>query len=547
MDTDVGRLVFVLHAHLPWVRHAGHGEHAQERWLFDAITDTYLPLIDRLFALRADHVPTRLTLAVSPTLLGMLADPRLQARYVRHLERLILFTDEEIRRLRHEPAWQRVAVGYHHTFRAARREFCDRHHGYLVAALRDLARAGVVELATSAASHALLPMHTHEAGGARAQIEIGMEEFHRHFGWAPSGFWLPECGFSPEIDAELASAGVRWVVLEGHGLALAHPSPTLGLRAPIVTPSGVAAFGRARALARLAWSLDDGYPGDGDYRDFDSDVALELPRDRVARLLPESGERVATGIKYHRYAAPGAEREPYDAERAMAKAGAHARNFVERAGAWLGAGRPADRPAALVAAYDAELFGHWWHEGLAWLEHVVRGIAYDRDDVALATPAEVLEESPVLQCAEPASSTWGEGGYFAPWVSGENDWLRTPLYEAARRMHALATRHPHATGTLLRALNQAGRELLLAQASDWPLMMARATSAEYAIARARRHLDDFEAIADAIEHDRIDVDALASIEARDGAFPALDYRTFGPRPEAPPKRNGADRIPRSAP
>lgn len=527
MSRDRGKLVLALHAHLPWVRHPGRTDYLEERWLFEAITETYLPLIDRLSALHADGVPVRMTLSVSPTLLGMLTDPLLQARYVRHLERLILFTDGEVGRLRHEPELQRVALAYRETFRAARRSFSDRHEGQLVAALRHLAERGVLELATSAATHAYLPLHATQPHVIAAQIRLGVDEFQRHFGWQPSGFWLPECGYTPAVEAPLAAAGIRWIILEGHGVALASPAPVLGLRAPVLTPHRLAAFGRDRSLARAAWSTEDGYPGDADYRDFDSDVAFELPIEAIRRVLPASGERVATGIKYHRITGPQKEKEAYDAVRARAKAGAHARNFVARCGDRLSSGEADERAGSLLTVYDAELLGHWWYEGLHWLEQVVRQVAYDQDRIELATPSDVLEAMPVLQEARPAESSWGEGGYHAPWLRGENHWLYRPLHDAAERMRNLCHRFPEARGTTLRALGQAARELLLAQASDWALMMSRGASTDYAVGRARGHLGDFDWIADRLEQGDVDIDRLSEIEGRDNLFPAVDYRELG--------------------
>lgn len=536
------QVVFALHAHLPWVRHPGQEEHPEERWLFDAITDTYLPLLDRLGRLRDDGVPTRITLSLSPTLLGMLTDPLLQSRYMRHLERLILFADSEVGRLRHEPQWQRLAVMYRDTFREARRMCADRFGGHLVAAFRDLAETGVVELVATAAAHALLPLHTTCPEVTAAQIDLGVEEFQRHFGWAPAGFWLPECGYSHELDAPLSAAGIRWTMVEGHGLALARPAPALGLRAPVVTPSGLAVLGRDRGLARVAWSTRDGYPGSPEYRDFDSDVGFELPLEALRRILPASQERVPTGLKYQSLGNIEDEPRPYDPDQAHATASTHARNFVSRCAEWLASENPPDRPSSLVVAYDAELFGHWWYEGHHWLDQVVRQMACEQNGVVLATPSEVLTAAPVLQVAEPAASTWGEGGYHEPWIRGENDWLYRPLQDAAHRMVRLARKRHDATSTHLRALNQAAREILLAQASDWPLMMSRGTSTEYAIGRARGHLVDFNAIADALESGEIDLDWLSEIESRNSAFPAIDFRVFARELDATNKNeNGAAR------
>ena len=88
MDSQ-GFLAIVLHTHLPFVRHPEHEEFLEERWLFEAITETYLPLIERFQRLANDGVPFRITMSFTPTLLAMLADPLLQQRYVRYLEKLI--------------------------------------------------------------------------------------------------------------------------------------------------------------------------------------------------------------------------------------------------------------------------------------------------------------------------------------------------------------------------------------------------------------------------------------------------------------------------
>ena len=82
-----GYLAFVLHAHLPFVRHPEYEEFLEEDWLFEAITETYIPLIQVFDGLIRDDIPFRLTLSLSPTLLSMLADPLLRQRYRRYLDR----------------------------------------------------------------------------------------------------------------------------------------------------------------------------------------------------------------------------------------------------------------------------------------------------------------------------------------------------------------------------------------------------------------------------------------------------------------------------
>src|SRR5947199_10815898 len=113
-------LAFVLHAHLPSVRHPAHEDFLEERWLAEAITETYIPLLEMLGALERDRVPARLTLSLSPPLLAMLADHLLRTRYLRHLDRLVELAEKEERRTRADERFHRVAEMYLARFWRAR-------------------------------------------------------------------------------------------------------------------------------------------------------------------------------------------------------------------------------------------------------------------------------------------------------------------------------------------------------------------------------------------------------------------------------------------
>jgi 1,4-alpha-glucan branching enzyme len=525
--TTRGYVALILHAHLPFVRHPEHQEFQEERWLFEAITETYLPLLDVFAGLERDRVPHRLAMSFSPPLLNMLADPLLQGRYLRHLDRMLAFVEDEVRRTRDEPAFQRLATFYRDLLRRARRSFVETHGGNLVNAFRQVQERGHLEILASAATHAFLPLLGAQESSVRAQVRIGLDEHRRFFGRQAEGFWLPEAAFHPELDRILSELGVRYVVVEAHGLLHAEPCPVFGTWAPIVSPAGIAVFGRDGESSAQVWSASHGYPGDFDYRDFYRDVGFDLDEQSVRPLLPASGERVATGIKYHRVTGRTDAKEPYVVERAQAKVEAHARNFVasrERQVDELAT--TMGHPPLVVAPYDAELFGHWWFEGPQWLDRTIRKAAYDQSTFALCTPLDYLARHPVLQESMPAASSWGEGGYNAVWLGGENDWIYPHLHRAAEKMSALARRFDDATGTSLRALNQAARELLLAQSSDWAFIMSRGTVVNYAVQRTRSHLGRFARLAHDIDRDAVDAAWLAEIEARDNVFPALDYRVF---------------------
>jgi len=521
-----GSLALVLHAHLPFVRHPEHEDFLEERWLYEAITETYVPLLDMLDALDRDRVPVRLTISLSPPLLGMLADPLLRSRYLAHLDRLVELAEKEERRTRADPPFHRLAEMYLARFYRTRAVFLDQWQQDLTAAFRAYQERGLIDIITCAASHGFLPLLSASPGVVRAQIEVAAAEYRRFFGRPLEGFWLPECAYEPGLDGELARVGVRYFFVDAHGIAHATPRPVYGVYAPIACDSGVAAFGRDPDSSKQVWSAEEGYPGDFWYRDFYRDIGFDLDHGYLRPYLPRTGQRIHTGLKYHRITGKTDHKEPYDPERARERAQAHASHFVEARGRqveWLA--RSMDRPPLIVCPYDAELFGHWWFEGPLWLEQVLRLLAAS-PDLDGVTPAEDLERHPTLQRATPAASTWGWKGYNEVWLTRQNDWIHRHLHATADRLHGLCRRYPSADERIRRALTQALRELFLAQASDWAFMMSRETTAEYAVRRTKDHLLRCQRLCAEVERGAVDDLHLSALEDADNLFPALDYRAL---------------------
>ena len=212
----------------------------------------------------------------------------------------------------------------------------------------------------------------------------------------------------------LQEAGIRWFVLDTHGLLHASPRPRYGVYAPVFTPNGIAAFGRDLDSAKQVWSKHEGYPGDFRYRDFYRDIGYDLDFDYVKPHLPSTGLRSFTGIKYYAITGPSGDKRVYDRTAALHAAGEHAGHFLsERI---RQAERLADilqRPPLVLSPYDAELFGHWWYEGPEFLDYLVRKIIHDQDTVKLTTPWEYLRGHPTQQVSRPSASSWG-GAEMAP-------------------------------------------------------------------------------------------------------------------------------------
>ncbi len=525
-------LALILHAHLPYVRHPEHEDFLEERWLFEAITESYLPLLERLNRLCDERVPFRLTISFTPTLLAMLSDPLLQGRYLKYLEGLIEFTQREIQRTRWQPAFQRLALFYHHRLTQARQLYEESYHRDLIRPFGQMSRRGCVELMASCATHGFLPLMDVQPVAVYAQIRVGLQAFERAFGHRPSGIWLPECGYAPGYEALLEAQGIRYFVTDAHAILFGSPRPRFGVYAPIQCPNGVLAFGRDLASSKNVWSAQEGYPGHVDYREFYRDAGYELEQDYLRSCLSTDGMRASTGIKYYRITGKTEDKQPYDPDRALEQAAVHAEEFLtQRQKQGISLNRRLARMPIIVSPFDAELFGHWWFEGPDWLELVIRKAQHD-SGLSLMTLSDCEAMKQPLQAMQPCMSSWGSGGYHEVWLNGSNDWIYRHLHKMVERMRQLADVHSRAEGWQARALNQMARELLLAQSSDWAFILKAQTHTTYAYQRIHQHVAQFTRLYECLQANRVDESWLATIEAKDNLFPFLDYRIYASSPPA---------------
>jgi 1,4-alpha-glucan branching enzyme len=521
----------VLHAHLPYVRHPEYPSFLEEDWFFEALTETYVPIVRVLDGLLNDGVEYRLTMTLTPPLVSMMTDGLLVERYHRHLDSLVELARREVERTRtydrhlHDLAWF-----YVHELSDVRRVFRDVYGSNLVAAFRKHRDAGKLEIITCGATHGFFPLMDPVPQAVRAQVHVAQQHYAKHFGRAAAGIWLPECGYLPGHEVFLREAGIRFSFVESHGLTDAHPRPTYGVHAPIVSPGGVVFFARDMESSRQVWSAESGYPGDFDYREFYKDVGWELPLDYLEDFLPD-GQRKNLGIKYYRVTGRGTDlgaKQPYVRAWAMEKAASHAGNFlhnrtkqVEHLAGVYG------RAPIVVSPYDAELFGHWWFEGPQFLDFLFRKMHFDQDVVKPTTPSEYLERFPDLEVCQPPMCTWGAAGYAEVWLNASNDWIYPHLDMAAERMVELARRYDITSELEWRALNQAARELLLAQSSDWAFIMKTNTTVEYAKKRTRDHIARFDYLYRALTHQTmLEEPILREFESRDNVFSEIDYRVY---------------------
>ncbi len=522
-----GHLAIVLHAHLPFVRHPENPDHLEERWLFEAMAECYLPLIEALRRLDADGVSYRLTLSVSPPLVAMLGDNLLRERFEIHMAKLDRLLTRELSRTVNNPGIHPVVLDLadRHARTWAVWRSVDRD---IPRAFQELESRGGVELWTCGATHAFLPALVHHPEVQRVQVMAAVDAHVRAFGRAPRGIWLPECGYAPGIDHILVDHGIAYTVVETHAILNAVPRPRSGTAEPVVTPAGLTCFGRDVEASRQVWSRDEGYPGDPSYREFYRDVGFDLPASAVEDFVAADGTRQATGLKYYRITGRGgSDKLPYDPLQARARAALHAEDFVASRAAEVAAWSQHTRcPPIVVAPYDAELFGHWWYEGVDFLEEVFRALARVGNGVCAVTAGEYLKAYPSHDLAEPEASSWGAGGYSGVWLDPASSWMLRHVDHAMREMNEIVAHYAEAEGLPGRAARQAARELLLMLASDWPFLMKIGTAPHYARARFEVHVARFRRLGGMLRAGAVDEPWLLGLEARDNLFPNLDLAWF---------------------
>ncbi len=523
-------LNFVLHAHLPFVRHPEHARFLEEEWLYEAMTETYIPLLLEFDALARDNLPFRVTMSLTPPLCEMLADGLLQERYANHLDRLRELAEKECSRLKHDTRMAPLAAMYRNRFEACHLKF-EALGRNLLNGFRHYRERGNLEILTCGATHGFLPNLRHSPRAVEAQLEVAARNHEKHFGVSPQGIWLGECGYYPGLDRHLKNAGLHYFFTDTHGILQGLPPSPKGCYAPVETPAGVFCFARDPESSKAVWSAEEGYPGDWRYREFYRDIGFDLDFGYIAPYIHPMGLRTMTGIKYHRITGKNVEKEPYVEAWALEATQQHASHFLynrDLQADWLDS-RLGGTPANIVCPYDAELFGHWWYEGPRFLGAVMRKVLTEGRKVSLASPRDYLDRHPGPPKSQPAFSSWGAGGYADVWLNGSNDWIYPHLHHLADRMHAIANlpeRNGPGGDLDRRARNQMARELLLAQSSDWAFIMKTGTMVEYAVKRTKVHVDNGLRLGGEIESARIDEGFLRNLELTNNLFPEIDYRVY---------------------
>ncbi|MDR2542230.1 MAG: DUF1957 domain-containing protein [Treponema sp.] len=519
----------VYEAHLPFVREFSKendlSQKGEEGCFFQLISETLLPLLEVLNRLENDQVPFRLALAISPVLCHMLNDEYLQKKYLHYVDKQIEFGRQELERTSNGEIYKLV-MSYYNQIVDRRIAFTERYEKNLLKAFESFRRKGRLEILGSSATYAYLPLISHNPESLQAQMEVPASVYRRYFGGTPHGFWLPAFGWSSALQPYLKAYNYTYTILESHGLLFGNPAPAKGCFYPAKTPNGTFIFAKdlyaAHDIKKAAT--------DELYRNNDRDAGYELPPELVSPFLSVDGERQRTGYKYWSRINSNMENSHniYNPQAASDRVVKHTRTFLENTIARLEeASKYMDEIPISINAYNAGSFGHSWYEGTQFIETLFR-MACEYKDIRFVSLSEYLfkQETSSIQVITPELSSSGVNGYTESWLDASNDWIYRHMFRAMERMTELAERFPDDTGLKERALNQAAREILLAQSSDWPAFLHNQNSKEYARYKAEISLRNFTTIYEALGSNYISTEWLTTLERKHNVFPNINYRVF---------------------
>lgn len=568
-----GYFAFVLHTHLPYVLAHGRWPHGMD-WLSEAAAETYLPLIRILNELVQEGHKPKLTIDISPVLTEQLADDSFKTEFESYLVQKIdaagkdaveFYKYSQPNMLENARFWEKFYKDTLEQFHSIDRD--------IVSQLKRLQAQGYLEIMTCGATHGYFPLLSRDET-VQAQVKLAVKNYEKHFGRKPRGIWLPECAYRPRykwappvpidgrqeayqrkgVDEFLSENGIDFFIVDS---ALLKGGKSIGVyldrfealkrlwgqfeaqyrpreeqkdKTPrevyliSSSPEGkkpTSIFTRDPETGLLVWSGEHGYPGDGNYLDFHK---KRFPGGHRYWAVTSSKSDLADKVEYFR-------------KTALARIGENSAHFVGKIHEIVtGYYEQSHRAGILTAPYDAELFGHWWFEGPLFLKEVLRKICLD-PEVDLTFLGEHLDRVQPTEVISIPEGSWGEGGNHYIWLNAENEWTWKHIYEAEKKLCALA-RHYEAnkdsiSQELTELIKQLARELMLMAASDWQFLISTWSARDYAELRLSEHWSIFKRLAEMADRmiagekpSHGDWEFYSDSKKRDALFPEIELEWF---------------------
>jgi 1,4-alpha-glucan branching enzyme len=507
-----GYVSLVLHSHMPYVRKNGSFP-VGEDWLYQVMSETYIPLLGMLAQLEGEALGECLALTMTPVLCEQLADPYINERFVTYLKVMREHSAGDIRDFEYfaDVERKRLAEEYSEEFRRKLMAYAAIG-GDILGAIASFEDEGMIETIASCATHAFLP-GLPDMRSVREQVLLGISSHERHLGVRPKGFWLPECAYREGIEELLAEQGIDYFIVDSSSLG-GRPAG----RPYAVGGGPVVALARSDTAHADVWDEVTGYPTDASYLD-----STKYYHNSGLHYWKVSGQDVDIEHK-----------AVYEPDPARARALDHAGHFIgdlsseiaslDEASREVDAGRRWVAPPIVMACYDTEFFGHGWKEGFYWLELTLRSLAAF-ESMRLSLPSHFLRDNKEREAVRLLPTTWGTDRDDSTWFNDLTEGMWNEVRAAETRLEKLLASPVGRHGpTSRRMLKQAAREVLLLESSDWPYMVAKDRARDYAIQRFHAHLERFAVLADGLEEEGGESaeTALGEIEEADNIFAGLD-------------------------
>ena len=528
---SLGYFGLVLHGHIPWCKKSGVWP-AGEEWLMEAMSETYIPMLNTLRELKEEGLKTAITINITPILAEQLADEYMKHRFSEYMEGLITRAKNDIRRFENHPKRKIIAEFHLKNYEHILETFYHNYYRDILGSFKWLQDEKMIELITCGATHGFLPLFESDSG-IFSQIQLAVDTHKKYFKQDPKGIWLPECAYRPKeyrngafresIDYWLNNSGLEYFFVDSHGIIdaeMVQQRNEIGLRTSYgyALKTGVSVFGRNKAISRQVWDAKIGYPGNGFYREFHK-------KDHES------------GLYYHRITdklLPQNDKEIYDIEKANKTADSDASHFITLISNELKqASKLFIEKGIIISPFDFELYGHWWQEGINWLRIVMERMN-NQEEIEMITISEYnsiyKDNFSIIKMRE---NSWGEGGDFRIWKNPEHGYIHNYINGSIKEFEEVLENNPTPDEWQLRILKQIARELLLMEGSDWPFLLYTEQAKEYANQRFHHHHQRFLKLLWAAKNfkdrNRINIRDLEEIESIDSCFQDVNVDYFKKR------------------
>ena len=522
-------LILTIVAHQPYIHHKDETEFAlQNDLLFNAISNTYLPLVNLFHKFEEQNTDFKLSMVFSPSLCSLLGDTMIQNQYVHWLEKRIALGESELSRLSSEPLLLENAKKCLDKAKKDLGDFTQTYSQNLLKEFAYFAEKGNLELLATSGTYAFLPHYGDMTEILNAQVEIGLLSHRHYFGSNPDGFYLPFMGYTPGIETVLHSYGFHYTIVDIRSLLFSENPPKHGIFAPVRCDLDTSTSLTHTSLALFAQDSDspddvDSFSKNPVYKNQSKDISFELSSEELKKSGFLEGETARIPSYYRYWNRDGSIYSEKDAENQLAL---DARAFVDSKNAKLSkaASLMGEKSPSLLCVIDAKTLGQEWTEGVDWLEQVICESA--KSEITLSHLSPLIGNQFALPKIKPYSGAAQGNSYGEDLLDSTNGWMIRYTRKMSERMVDLSDRFPNETGLKVRLLDLGAKELMLAQSGEWAKMIHDGIFPEYATKRFKESIKAFMIVFDALGSNTVSTEWLTKLEQEHVIFPWMNFRMF---------------------